>query len=380
MTKLRSLLIPIVAASAASLSAAPFLAIGDSAELFLTGTVGVRFDDNITLSNNKTDDVIFEIAPGFALEFGKNALTSGAFTYTETIARYTDTSSLDSELSNVAFNARYDNQVTKLGFNASFVQLNQNTADIRNPNRGQLSRRDVTTIGGNGEFEISQKSSVEAGINYVDTAYKQNTFVDSEIITVPLKYFFEVTPKVDASVGFRYRSTDQTALSAAGTARDFDDYFYSVGARGDFTPKLSGSFSIGVTDRQGDGGSSETSLGLDSSLNYLLSQKTSFNVALSNDFGNSGQGESQENLSFTVGMRSSLSPQFTLTTNATYRKIDYFTRAADDYYEFTVGGEYVLNEYVTLSGNAAYRDNVSGTGAAGDFTNTVIGFSARVRY
>ena len=52
-------------------SAAPFLAAGDGAELFLTAMVGVRADDNIYLSGNGLDDTIFDINPGVEFVFGQ---------------------------------------------------------------------------------------------------------------------------------------------------------------------------------------------------------------------------------------------------------------------------------------------------------------------
>ncbi len=363
-----------------TVSAAPFLAIGDSAELFLTGTVGIRFDDNVTLSAEKSDDVVLEVAPGFSFEFGKNAQTSGSFAYYETISRYSDNSSLDSELSTVRFNSNYSNGKTSVTANASFAQLNQNTPDTVIAGRAALSRRDVTNLGATGEFEISEKSSVSVGAKYEGTSYKRNTFVDSDIVTVPVKYFFEVSPKVDASVGVQYRDTNLTSLSGAPASRDSQDFFYSVGARGDFTAKLNGTLDIGVNNRDIDGGDSKTSLGLQSTLNYLYSEKTTFNVAFANDYGNSGQGEGQENTTFSFGVNTQFVPEFGMNAKVSYRKIGYFSRADDDYYEYTVGGSYSLNEYVSFNGDLTYRDNESGLGASGDFDNTVFSLAVRVRY
>ena len=77
---------------------APFLAVGDGAELFLTGTLGVRSDNNLFLSNtNEVDDVIIviDINPGFELTFGKGSLTQGSVSFTESFARVRSRMSLN---------------------------------------------------------------------------------------------------------------------------------------------------------------------------------------------------------------------------------------------------------------------------------------------
>lgn len=148
--------------------AAPFLAIGDSAELFLTGSLGVRHDDNIFLGANKVSDTIFDVAPGFDLTFGKNALTQGSLAYTETFSRYSDNTRLDTELSSVVFTSKYDDEKLKLSFDGSFKQLNQNTRDTAQQTGDDglpvLSRRDELKLAGKSEVSISQKTSVAAGI------------------------------------------------------------------------------------------------------------------------------------------------------------------------------------------------------------------------
>lgn len=353
---------------------APFLAIGDSAELFLTGSVGVRFDDNVLLAANKIDDTVFEVVPGLLLEFGKGSQVTGFASYTETISRYSDNGELDDELSALRFQSNYDNGRTKLNLNASFEQLNQNTVDTAVANRGALSPRDVTRLGGNVEFGLSAKGKLGVGLNYVETDYKSAGFTDSEVTTLPLDYFFEFTPKVDGRVGFQYRET-----TLAGAALNSKDYFYYVGARGEFTPKLTGNLRVGLTERERRGGSSESTLGIDTAMTYLYSAKTQFTASLSNDYGNSGTGDSQRNMDIAFGVRSDVSSTLSLNARFSFRNIDYFNRPADDYTEITVGGDYRVNQFLSLHSSLAVRNNESGS-PQGDFDNTVFSLAARLRY
>ena len=363
--------------------AAPFMAVGSSAEIFVTATAGIDFNDNVTLgsdyiptgqtqaTNPVLDETVFRFAPGLSYEFGKNALMTGKLSYVQTFESYSDSSELDSSLSNIAFNAKHSDGNSTTTAKASFVQLNQNTVDLRS---ATLSRRDVLNVGGDHEMDLSSKSSLLFGFDFTETDYKLASFADRTRTELPLRYFWEMTPKVDLSLGLRYRETDS---DFAGTSSD--DMFYSVGARGAFTPKLSGFLRIGVTDRDVQVGKDRSTLGLSSNFTYLYSEKTQLTFGVSNDFGTSGQGDSQENFDTFIGFRSSLTPEFTLTSRISRREIDYFNRAGDTYLQGSVGGEYIVNEYLQIHGKFNYSDNDSGT-VGGDFDNSIFSLSARLRY
>ena len=100
-TALRSVV--TIAALCLAAKAAPFLAMGDSAELFITGTLGIRADDNVLLAANKTSDVIFETSPALYLVYGNNSLTKGHLFYKENINSYIDRDDLNTTLSSVGF-------------------------------------------------------------------------------------------------------------------------------------------------------------------------------------------------------------------------------------------------------------------------------------
>src|SRR4051812_31039662 len=110
----------VTAALGSAAYAAPFLAIGDGAELFVTGTLGVRSDDNIFLSDTVTgaptptnpfatkpqrteSDTIFDINPGIDLTFGKGANLKGSLTLVDSFANYTDHNELNTQLFSTDF-------------------------------------------------------------------------------------------------------------------------------------------------------------------------------------------------------------------------------------------------------------------------------------
>jgi hypothetical protein len=364
---IRVLALSLAAATAAY--SAPFLAVGDGAELFLTGTLGVRADDNIYLSPDKVSDTIFSVNPGLDFTFGKGATTQGDFSFTENIDRYSQNNNLDTELAALNFYTRYDNGVSKFNTQASYNELNQNTVDIRGDS---LVRRNVTNIGANGEFAATAKSKVGIGATYNNTDYSRAGYSDLTTVDVPLNYYYAVTSKVDLSFGFKYRNT-----TVAGGI-DSKDYFYTVGARGDFTPKMTGSVSVGYGQRDFDGGSSKDIINLDAMLNVALTPKSTLQLTASNDFGVSAAGQEQKNFSLGGIVSTKVTDQFSFRGGLSYRAIDYYTRT-DDYIEGQLGADYVVSTHATLSASYAYRHNSSDLASA-EFTGNVFSIAASFRY
>jgi len=346
---------------------APFMAIGDGAELFLTGTLGVRSDDNVFLSKKAESDLIFDITPGISVEFGKSGQLKGALTLADSFSNYSDNSSLNTQLFSGSFRSNYDDGKLKLGFNASYSELNQNSVDIRG-----LTRRDVFNVGGNSEVEISQLTKFGAGITFNHENYKRRGYTDSDSLEVPLTVFYKWTEKTDLSIGYRYRDYKVDIGS------DSTDHFFSVGARGEFSPKLKGRFAVGLATRKLDRGGDDTLLGVDSGFSYEITPKTSFDFSISNDFGTSPQGQQQKN--FTIGgtLSSQLSQEWSLNGGLNYRATDYGTRT-DDYVEITLGAVYTISSNVRLIGGYTYRSYSSDL-VASEFSNNVFSVSANFRY
>lgn len=375
----------------ASLSqAAPFMAIGDGAELFLTGTLGVRVDDNIFLAsglprdpnrpasgtnrlNEEIDDIIFDITPGVELTFGKDAQVKGALILSLAFANYTDNSDLNTTLFAGDFVSRYDDGKMKLGFNVGYHEVNQNSVEVRG-----LTRRDIFTAGADGEVEISQITSIGAGLTFTHENYHPRSFSDSDDLTVPIDFYYKWTPKVDLSLGYRFRDHDMASLG-----NDSKDHFFNVGARGEFTPKLTGRAAVGINTRKIDGpasrgGGDETLLGADASFTYEMSPKTNLQAGISNDFGTSPQGQQQKNLTLNGMVTSKISEEWTINAGLSWRSIDYGSRT-DDYLEGTLGTTYVVNANIRIIGAFVHRDYSSDIRGS-EFKNNVFAVSAHFRY
>lgn len=362
----------IAALVSLSAKAAPFMAVGDGAELFVTAGLSVAFDDNIYLDGaNESDDSIISFTPGVDLVFGKGTATTGNVYYREEIRRYSDNDNQDGEFSTIGFRSSTDAGGSKFDFNGSYAQVAQNDNDIRAA--GVIVRRDVANLGASAEFEVSGKTSVGIGTSFVATDYNAPSFTDSDIWNLPVDVYYEATEKLDWSFGYRYRSTNQ-----AGTAVDSTDHFVNIGARGEFSPKLSGQVRVGYNSRKFDGGGDDTGLGLDTSLTFAATEKTSFNIFLSNDFGSSGTGDNTKILRWGGSVNSNLTEQWFVMASLSVSSTEYPTRD-DDFIDGLVSLGYKYNQYLNFSASVAMRDNSSNSAAA-EFDNTVFTFGANVRY
>jgi len=389
----------ISAAAAAVSQAAPFLAVGDGAELFATGVLGVRADDNVLLASGQRgspekDDIIFDVVPGLELDFGKNAQWQGSVTVQETFNRYVDNKDLDADLFSGDLVTKYDDGKAKANFNVGYHALNQNTADVRGTVDGRLVRRDITSAAASGEVVISEIASVGAGLTYSHENYHPINYVDSDTTTLPINFYYKWTPKLDLSAGFQYRNYqvqnrgDLRALNPTVDPRaigpNSQDYFYNIGARGEFTPKLTGKVAVGYTQRKTSYFPNRDLLGVDSSLAFEVSPKTTLQAGLSNDFGTSPQGEQQKNLTANLLASTKLTEQWSANAGISYRGISYGSTATrggrnDDYWEGTLGAAYVLNANIRLVGAYVYRTYKSDL-ASSEFDNNVFSIAANLRY
>jgi polysaccharide biosynthesis protein VpsM len=369
----------VISASLAVVSqAAPFLAIGDGAELFATGMLGARADDNILLTkNNRVSDVIIDINPGVELTFGKNAQLKGALTLVDAFANYTDHSKYNTNLASGDFVARYDDAKMKLGGYLGYHEVNQNTADVRG-----LIRRDISTAGANGEVSVSEITTVAAAVDFAHENYHPAGFSDSDILTVPVDFYYKFSPKLDLGLGYRYRDTQESI------GQDATDHFINVSARGEFSPKLTGKAAIGYNIRKlQNGGGDKHDIGLDASLAYEITPKTTLQVGASNDFGQNPHGQQQRNLTLNGLATMKLTEEWSVRGGASYRKI-YYSRLgtsaprSDDYWEGTLGASYILNANIRFVGNYIYRTYSVGNVAlsASEFDNNVFSIAANFRY
>lgn len=352
--------------------AAPFAAVGDSAELFLTAEVAMEMDDNIYLrrSGLEVDDLIWKFTPGLDLKFGQNAMTQGNVFYSHSFHRYSDTSSQNTDLPSLGLNSLYSNGKSKFDFGASYAETANN--EVSAP--GAILEKNSTSLRAIGEFSLSEKTSFGVGVRYESAEYPAaGIYRDSDTWTVPLDFYYDASPKLQGSIGYQYRNTD-----LAGNGIDAKDHFFSIGARGEFTPKLTGQIRVGYVTRNFSNNRDESDFGAKADLTYAASEKTSVSLGASSDYETTPTGETNQVKSFNSSANFRIDEQWAWNVDLSLRSMDYTTRTDD---MFSVGGgfSYAFNQNLRFAGRYVHKSQSSPLAAA-EWDNNVFSLTASLRY
>lgn len=353
--------------------------VGDDAELFITGTVSGTYDDNIFLSNsNGTSDFIWDLAPGLSYEFGKTgSLTTGQLAVSEDFQEFTSHSDLDNQLFNGIFWTKYDDSKTSLDFDASYHQADAAERGIQNLN--YLVKRDLAHVDGIGEVNITDKSSASLGIIWDDTDYLTNGFTDWRYWQIPVNYYWKIEPKLDLSAGFQYQDN-----TVGDNGFDSDVEYFNVGARGEFTPDLTGKFTIGYLredlDAPGPTGGIKGGLGADGSFTYAVTPLSTITFGVNDDYGYAATGGEYRDLGAYLGASTTIVDQWSVNGQFAYNRYSYVTSPqVDDFYTARIGVAYSLSAQVTLQAYYMYAYDQSSL-AAFTFKNNILSVSGTLHY
>lgn len=391
--------LPLLAASTfvfpvAVPSAAALVAIGDHANLLFNGSVTARANDNIFLeSEDEESDVIFIVAPGLELNVGSRANANVNLYFREDFYNYADNSDLDDNYSNAFLSAYLDQARLDLQLDADYQELAQPSPnDIVIP--GQLIERDSYGADVRAEYDISEKTSAAIGVDssYVD--YENDVFSDRDVIGVPVDFYYELTPLVDLSVGYRYRHTDtsnRTNLFGGGEVEvpDYQDHFFNVGARGELAPKLLGEARIGYQERELDGtaddGETESGLSFGIDFSHYTTAKTTLTAGLFRDFETGGRGSAITAQGIDLGVNHSFSHLISAQAGIGYSEREWDRPTAgvgereDERFDANVGVTYAPTQYLDLMASYVFRTNDSTTEDL-DYDNNILSLSAALRY
>tara|TARA_Y100000385_G_scaffold225843_1_gene236375 strand:- start:859 stop:2196 length:1338 start_codon:yes stop_codon:yes gene_type:complete len=422
-----------------SVVAAPLVSIGDNTDIFFNGSSSLRWSSNLFRNENDEDpDSSWTVSPGFEINVGRGISNADLTVVTRyDIVSYQDNDQLDTELFHIEALGSYETSRLNLNGSASFDEMKMNDGQ----NNVQNDLVELNTIAGDldAEYRVSTKFSFSAGVRYDETEYQTYTdrLVDRETTSFPLNVYYELTPKLDLTLGYTYSTTDiegtgnssdsaiqnfdglgapttlvQTTTSAFQTGYVRDDHFYNIGLRGNILTKLTGYFKVGYRTRSPEDSTKSTTrfttetpfggglptttdtsppdelikrvdsskLGLDANLTWMATNKLLVQLALSRDFGAGGEGESSEITRANLVGNYSFNTQWSAMANLGYTETDYPDDVREE--EQLTGGlrfNYVLNTYCRFSAGYTYTDNDSSR-ASSSYDNNTLDLTAILRY
>lgn len=369
----------LIAFAALHSNGAPLVSIGDLGTISFAGKTTVKWDSNIFRQEaNEVTDTVLVFTPGFNAVLGKNAtdLDIGLSTSYD-INKYQDNDYLNSELLHFLANAAYRTSRLQLSALASYDETKSNNE--RSNIAGDLIDRELTSLGINGEYTLSPKFSIETGLNWNEIAYVggyASSFSDRKYLKIPVDIYYELTPKLDLSVGYQRGQIDVEASSQDATTDDFN-----VGLRGELLPKLVGSFKVGYNQYEHDNSARDkTSMSLDSNLTWTASSKFTHRLNLYRNFDASATGTGTEETKFNWSSSYVLNNKISFSGRAGYNIRDYLAGEREDKL-LTLGlnGTYRINSYWNVNAGYVFSNNDSNE-AGYSYDDNIVTFAAALTY
>jgi hypothetical protein len=372
------------------------LSQGEGSKLTALATLGVQRDNNVYFSHaDKTADTIFSLEPGLSYQYGQNAQNHGLISYQENFLRYVDHTAPNVDLANVNGNLAYSDGAINLTASGNYQQLFQNNIDELTIGPQALIRSDVYNLNANGEFEIGGKTSASIGVAYNHTTYGLASLLSSQDITFPVDVYYKLTPKVDVFAGYSFG-----VFKPLDGGPEAKDGYANIGARGDFTAKLSGSVSVGYITRTFDNNpstvaSSQTqsthSLGFSGNLNYEFTPKTSASLSFNRSFNASALAQTTTYTTYTLALNTEITPQWSIGESLSEQLIDYgpqvffvdntlpTTNRRDNLLTANVHLTYTYSRWLNGTIGYTFRDDHSSISEI-DFSDNVFSFTIGLSY
>ncbi|MEW6156845.1 MAG: outer membrane beta-barrel protein [Verrucomicrobiota bacterium] len=325
---------------AAMVLAAPSTNALDASDvlLFSTGPLTVRpqvavierADDNIFFRDKEKDgDLITVVSPGVDLQLGRQESDYLLFQYRFDQVFFGDHDELNSSQHHFVDQSRIKwarvslQGVDRIDFLSSVLGGSDRTFRENNVDRTTYYNNYIIT------YEISPKTQVYGEGHFDAVDYDEGiTLFDQNNLMGTLGFGYQLFPKV-ATFGEGYYG--QTA-NDPNLPREKPPHsqFYGgfIGARGAFTPRLSGTIKVGYEVREfSDNSPAPSAPAFDTTLTYAYSDKTSFALTYSRRTGVSTQfgreASIRDLLSLQVSQQIGVTGKFVGTAGVSYQLTDY---------------------------------------------------------
>ena len=362
----------------------PLIMVGDYVNVLFDGSSALVWQSNIFYDDKEEEnELMLLIAPGFEASIGSpssrfEAIIRGNYE----IQRFEELFDLNDEYVHVSAVGSYDGARLDLDAAYSFDE-EQTTAGEQGTSGSQFIEMDITRAHFMGAYILSPKFSLESGVRYDDREFKEfkDRLADVESFSIPVDVFYELTPKVDLSVGYEYTLEEVGRSSIEDFHRESN--FVNIGARGNLFPKLDGFFKIGFRNVNPEGPQRETdsSLGLDADFTYLMTPKLKSKLHLHRRFEVGSEAQSVESTAAKLDMEYIISGNYLANayTDLVYNDFKDGNDGVDFIKRLGMRLSYLPNQYWRFSTGYAYVENDSNRLQQG-YKNHILDVSASLRY
>ncbi len=366
------------------------MALGDNGNIIARLGGAIQYHDNIFLdSANERGDTIVVFSPGAELNLGgTNSNSHTNVVYIHDFVHYFESDSLDRDNVRVAVKGHSKWPKARINYSMSFRERSQN--DASNNVEGNIARRDQFHSLVRAEWEMSAKSSLAASLGMDKVDYEAANLHDRQSYHVPLDYYWEYSPKLDMSVGYRFRHTSfsrdynfPTVFEGDGPKdpSSYQDHFLNVGVRGQIGPKTSGEIKVGMQNRESNtaGRVLRDMFAAEGRVVWIATEKTSGTLRITRDFRSDAFGSSIESSDLSLSARTRLNEEYAGFATIRYSDDRYFTGRDDEALFGQVGLTYTPNLHSAISLAYVVYNNNSNSKSA-DFDSSVFNLSGNLRY
>jgi hypothetical protein len=398
----QSVLLGLLATAAIPTQAAPSVALGDDATLFLKLSGSVEHQSNILRQEfNEESDTIFVFTPGVELQLGTENSAYAEVNLGVQARVHDDNDELDGEYLRLNALGYYDTGVALFKGYVTGNQYGSNGVAPELVDGGlvevpAVAERSDYAAGGSVVYGLTDQVSVSGGLDLFrrsfDTASKLS---GTESFAIPVKVFYAFDPALSAFAGYRFRDSTpyDVTPSDVGRLSDTEDHYFFVGLEGElFNPLWTASIDAGYQTRDYSGGvlnnTESDTFSYTARINYAAATNINLYGTLSSDFGQGVTGSAIAYIrdQLTVGGDYLISEMWSANFAFTLAKTEYEDQdgepgRVDNLTSLNLGVAYNPNEYVTIRGS--YRINYLNKDfvpTQHEYTNNIFSVTASLRY
>ena len=392
-------LIPSLLAPITSASASPLVSIGDNADLFFNGSSSLRWTSNLFQDeDDEEEELVWTVSPGLELNFGRGLSNADFSIITRyDILKYEDNDELDTELFHIKAVGTYQTGRWDADAQVSFDEKQAPSQDIE----AVLVESEETKAHLTGEYRFSPKFSFGSGVRYKQLEYTsfEDSFADYDHWGIPADVYYELTPKVDLSVGYEYGSRDVDSFTRSNGdvvgSYETDTHFFNVGTRGELLPKVTGFFKVGYRLRDSENSvdtvsgvarakerdGSQGTMGIDADFTWAATPKLTNRLNLHRGFDVASEGDATTTTRIDVSSDYAISPLWSARPSFGYSRREYEDGNGrdDDQYYLGLNGNYSPNRYWRFSLGYRYSENDSNRDRS-SYEDHSVSFLASLRY